>query len=98
MGYVGMTKARRFKRRMQEHSRCKKNTLIANAIREFGWENFTVAILEVCDAEVAPERECHWIKELNTLEPRGYNSTIGGNKGTKFTSNASMRQSARVCW
>ena len=40
----------------------------------------------MCDAEIAEEREKHWIKELNTLEPHGYNYTTGGTKGTKFTS------------
>ena len=81
MGYVGATK--NFKRRMGEHhwnygDKRKIRTLVDKAIREYGWENFTVEILEVCDAEVAPERESHWIKELNTLEPNGYNCTNGG--------------------
>ena len=99
MGYVGATK--NFKRRMGEHhwnygDKRKIRTLVDKAIREYGWENFTVEILEVCDAEVAPERESHWIKELNMLEPNGYNCTTGGNKGTKFTSNVSMRLSASL--
>lgn len=99
LGYVGATK--NFKRRMGEHhwnygDKRKIRTLVDKAIREYGWENFKQEILEVCDAEIAEERERYWIKELNTLvEPNGYNCTTGGNKGTKFTSNVSMRLSAK---
>ena len=90
MGYVGMTK--NFKRRMKEHRRYRprsssyRGCRVDEIINQYGWENFTVEVIEVCDAEIAEEREKHWIKELNTLEPHGYNYTTGGTKGTKFTS------------
>ncbi len=92
LGYVGMTND--FERRMKEHSRCKKNTLIANAIHEYGWENFTKEVIEVCDEEIATERERHWIKELNTKEPHGYNCTDGGEIGSKYSAESCMRRSA----
>lgn len=93
LGYVGATK--NFKRRMGEHHWSKCKALVDKAIHKYGWENFTAEVIEVCDAEIAEERERYWIKELNTLEPNGYNCTTGGNKGTKFTSNLSMRLSAK---
>lgn len=92
MGYVGMTK--NFKRRMKEHHWSKCRALVDKAIHEYGWENFTAEVIEVCDVEIAEERESHWIKELNTMEPYGYNCTTGGNKGTKITSKSSLRHSA----
>lgn len=77
MGYVGMTKD--FRRRMDQHRwNNKHKALICKVIHEYGWENFTVEILEVCDAEIASEREKYWIKKLNTKVPHGYNCTNGG--------------------
>ena len=96
MGYVGATK--NFKRRMGEHhwnyrDKRKICTLVDKAIREYGWENFTKEVLEVCDAEIAEEREKYWIKELNTLEPHGYNCTTGGEKGKKHSLESNLRSS-----
>ena len=76
LGYVGATK--NFKRRMGEHHWSKCKAIVDKAIHEYGWENFTAEVIEVCDAEIAEEREKYWIKELNTLEPHGYNCTTGG--------------------
>ena len=91
MSYVGMTN--NFKRRMKEHRRRRpsggvreRGCRVDEIISRYGWTNFTAEVIEVCDAEIADERERHWIKELNTLEPQGYNYTTGGNKGTKFSS------------
>ena len=92
LGYVGATK--NFKRRMGEHHWSKCKAIVDKAIHEYGWKNFTAEVIEVCDAEIAEEREKYWIKELNTLEPHGYNCTTGGNKGTKITAKSSMRRSA----
>ena len=91
LGYVGATK--NFKRRMSEHHRNNKNNNIAKAIREYGWENFTAEVIEVCDEEVAPERERYWIKAHGTLEPYGYNCTTGGEKGKKHTAESNLRSS-----
>ena len=77
MGYVGITC--NFKRRMKEHrSSNNANARISEAIKEYGWENFKQEILEVCDAEIAEEREKYWIDMLGTKYPAGYNGTAGG--------------------
>ncbi len=85
LSYVGATK--NFKRRMGEHhwnygDKRKICTLVDKAIRQYGWENFTAEVIEVCDAEIAPEREMYWIAVLKTKAPNGYNLTDGG-EGTK---------------
>ena len=83
MSYVGMTK--NFKRRMNEHrngSNGKSRCHVDRAIAKYGWENFHAEIIEICAAEIAPEREMYWIATLKTKSPNGYNLTDGG-EGTK---------------
>ena len=93
LGYVGVTK--NLKRRMVEHRYDSKTgrTHFSRAIHQYGWENFRVEVLEVCDVEIAGNREKYWIKELDTLEPHGYNCTTGGNKGTKYSAKSKVRSS-----
>jgi hypothetical protein len=50
------------------------------AIREHGVENFVGRVLCECDtAEELSAMEDHWMKELNTLWPNGYNMRDGTN-------------------
>jgi hypothetical protein len=42
---------------------------------------FKYSQLEDCDVVVLDQREKHWITELNTLHPNGYNLTDGGRTG-----------------
>jgi group I intron endonuclease len=49
-------------------------TPLANALREYGPDEFLVSCLEKdVDLELLDEREAHWIKELNSVVPNGYN-------------------------
>ena len=43
------------------------------SIREHGAESFIYELIERVDDVDADEREAHWIRELNTLAPNGYN-------------------------
>lgn len=44
------------------------------AMHDLGIENFSISLLEECpDKETMHERELYWIKELNGMEPSGYN-------------------------
>ena len=49
-------------------------------MNEYGINNFSFEVIEECSREVLDERERHWINELNTLEPYGYNICNGGVK------------------
>tara|TARA_A100001015_G_scaffold319696_2_gene443444 strand:- start:3349 stop:4083 length:735 start_codon:yes stop_codon:yes gene_type:complete len=49
-----------------------------SAIRKYGENNFKIEVLKVCKIEELNHWEEHYIKELNTLEPNGYNLTTGG--------------------
>lgn len=60
----------------------KDHTPILFAIRKYGLDNFTFEIIEECDREMLNEREIYWIKEANTISPKGYNLSTGGRKTT----------------
>ena len=49
-----------------------------NAMGEYGIENFKMSIIEKVSEDQLDEREIHWIKELNTMHPNGYNNQSGG--------------------
>ena len=70
----------RFKCHISEAFSKKKNQshYLNNSIRKYGVEDFVVDLIEYCELENANEREIHYIKELNTLYPNGYNLKNGG--------------------
>ena len=77
MRYVGQTR-QRLKKRMSQHASA--NSYIDNAIRHYGWDNFTVEVIEECATpEQLNERERFWIAYFNCNHPNGYNLTDGGN-------------------
>lgn len=74
--YVGVT-TRSLKERLREHRN--GNQCIDRAIRKYGWENFTVEVLEECNSkQELDERERFWIIELDCKVPNGYNVADGG--------------------
>jgi group I intron endonuclease len=70
----------RFKCHISEAFSKKKNQshYLNNAIRKYGVENFVVELIECCDSDKSDVREIHYIKELNSLFPNGYNLKNGG--------------------
>lgn len=74
--YVGQT-TKTLDERFIQHSRT--DSLIGNAIRKYGAENFLREVLEVCDSqEQLNECEIFWIAYFNSKVPNGYNLTDGG--------------------
>ncbi len=75
-GYEG-----RFRCHISEAFSSKKNQshFLNNAIRKYGVDDFTVELLEYCEIDNSDEREIHYIRELNSLYPNGYNLKNGGN-------------------
>ena len=63
-----------------------QSSYLANAIRKYGKDVFTVRLVEYCSKETIDSREQHFIKICNTLYPSGYNLTIGG-KAARHVSN-----------
>lgn len=83
--YIGQT-SRPLKARQAEHRRAggnisdtKNPTLFHRAIREHGYHNFVWEIIKECkDQDDLNIQEIFFIKELNTMDPHGYNETRGG--------------------
>lgn len=61
----------------------KNHSIMAQAIKKYGWENFTHEILEegIPTQELANEREQYWIQFYDTYK-HGYNATEGGDTAT----------------
>lgn len=68
--------------RIRVHSRGLKNSLIGRAVNKYGWDNFSVEIIEVLKDEL-DKREIKYIKENNCRVPNGYNIQPGGHYGIK---------------
>jgi group I intron endonuclease len=83
--YIGQT-IYSLERRWQQHiSKARRDShyLFHNAIRKYGIDSFDLEELESCDTcDSLNDCEIHWIKELNTLSPFGYNLVTGGKSGT----------------
>ena len=75
--YVGQTR-QKLERRISQHKSGKGKSAVDIAIAKYGWENFSVAVLEVCPVAMLNEREKFWIAALNSKAPHGYNLTDGG--------------------
>src|ERR1035441_3496745 len=77
--YVGQT-ANGLERSIRRHAHPKNNNIIAQAIKKYGLQSFEVTVIDTADSRsVLNEKEIHWIAELHTKTPRGYNVANGGN-------------------
>ena len=70
----------RFRCHISEAFSTKKNQshYLNNAIRKYGINEFVVELIEYCEICNANDREIHYISELNSLFPNGYNLKNGG--------------------
>lgn len=74
-------------KRIKEHfwkATCEKdisfNSILHQAIRKYGKENFISEVLEECDVDKIDELEQQYIKKYNCVSPNGYNIMDGGQK------------------
>lgn len=67
-------------RRFGRHKNPKRNNhhAIGLAIHKYGVENFVFAVIELCNRDLLNDRESHWVAELGTMSPYGYNLNSGG--------------------
>lgn len=78
--YIGLT-TRSIEERFSEH--CKANTVIGEAIRKYGVDNFMCYEVDRAQSKnELSELEIHYIHHFGTLK-NGYNCTIGGD-GVKY--------------
>lgn len=81
--YIGRT-SRPLADRRKDHERGSKRPkqIFHHALKKYGKENFEWSILVECaTSEEMYEAERRLIKEVDTLAPRGYNTTDGGDGG-----------------
>lgn len=67
-------------------SHCKKNkynSLIGRAIQKYGKEHFWIEILEE-KTESYNDREKYWISKFKSVNPNGYNITLGGEDPPRY--------------
>ena len=67
------------------------------SVKKNGKNNFINGIIEFCNENNVLEREKFWIEKMNTIQPNGYNLTIGGEGciGYKHTPETKMKFSLR---
>lgn len=93
--YIGQST--NIKKRWNEHRRYFNypqyaNSLLYDAIRKYGLQNFSFEVLEECDITSLDEKEKHWIEAFNSHED-GYNMDTGGR-----TVSDSDREIIRCMW
>ena len=90
--YVGMTR-QKLSKRISKHKYCGKHGRpgVDTAIAKYGWENFTVEVIETCPVENLAEREIFWIAKLDANGSNGYNLTEGGDGCTGYKHTAESR-------
>lgn len=78
--YIGQT-THSLQFRFKQHLRSNdKNMLTCRAVKKYGKENFIMKSIKRCNTRESLDYwEKYYIKKYNTLAPRGYNLTTGGN-------------------
>lgn len=81
--YIGQT-SKKFEFRLKQHLRLsekdyERKTIFHKALKVHGIENFKYEIIDTCDTkEKANKLEEKYIQNFNSLMPKGYNMTKGG--------------------
>tara|TARA_Y100000385_G_scaffold234949_1_gene248536 strand:+ start:34 stop:696 length:663 start_codon:yes stop_codon:yes gene_type:complete len=80
--YIGKT-VQSFSERMRQHKNKSSGcTALKNAINKYGWAEMKREIVEEnIPEDQLDQREKYWIKTYDTIAPRGYNLTDGGDGG-----------------
>jgi group I intron endonuclease len=76
--YVGQSQNVKTRKRQHERGDTSNSRHFHNAMQKYGAAGFDWTVLEFCETEKLNERESHWVHELNSLYPNGYNLTSGG--------------------
>lgn len=85
--YIGQTirtADRRWKEHLNAAKKGERGTILYDAMRKYGIENFHMEVVRECDEDMLDYYENLYIKNYNSLTPNGYNMTTGGEKGKKL--------------
>ena len=87
--YIGKTE-KTIDERYSKHlsnARKKINRHLYDSMNHYGYENFEVSLVENCKSSVELcERERYWIQYYDSISPKGYNMTTGGDGGYTLSS------------
>lgn len=78
--YIGQT-TRTVEQRIDEHTKGSECRILASAIKKYGIAQFEIEVLEDADNDQLDQLEKHYIAQLNTMHPNGYNIRSGGSNG-----------------
>lgn len=81
--YIGKTNSflNRYKQHFSQNNlKREPNKILYLAMHKYGFEHFTMSIVEECNEQNWEEREQYWINYYNTLIPNGYNMIPGGSE------------------
>jgi group I intron endonuclease len=94
--YVGA--AKNMKGRLTAHRHLVRHgsgSHIHNAIRAYGWESFSVEVLELCETETDTlAAEVFWVDWYDAMSPSGFNLTSGGEKSKHISDATRVKMSA----
>ena len=90
--YIGQTQ-RQVIERLYEHCNQKEYSLVYKAIQKYGFDSFDVTILKACEVEKLNDWEVYFIREYETLCPKGYNIRTGGGQGSLHCEESRKRMS-----
>lgn len=79
--YIGQTQ-KRLGRRWTQHKNCAKRELpyrskLYDAMRKYGYDSFSISVVEECENDALNEREIFWIEQFDSIN-NGYNIAKGG--------------------
>lgn len=99
--YIGQTIQDPRKRWSKHKTLAEKNATegccpaLSNAIRKYGWDNFTKEILLTCDVKELDMHEIRLIREYKAESPHGYNLSSGGGREGHIMPGSTKRRMRR---
>ncbi len=100
--YIGQTVQQPCKRMSKHYTKAMKGKdenqcrALGNAIRKYGWDNFTKEIITDCFEFELDFLETEFIEMYNSLYPNGYNLTKGGRNGPNTLSEETRQHMSDV--
>jgi hypothetical protein len=86
--YIGQTR-QSMKNRLNQHKSSKDSTLISKAFKKYN--NFEYTILQTCENAELDMYEVYFINKYETISPKGYNLSSGGQNGYRFSDETRLK-------
>lgn len=70
--------------------------VLDHAIRKYGFESFSLSLIETVNIEDLDKRENYWIERKNTMSPNGYNLTTGKSNSRQSLETRELRRKSMI--